>query len=254
MGRVLLLEDHHAFRHQFGRIFGDRFDHCLSVGEMAARGRELEDSDDSWDYAFIDFELSDRYTGFGALDYLRTYSSTTKAIVFTALGERGRTLFALAAREWFDAWGVLDKRAADDEALGNVAAGVNPSPQWDRLLAKSAVINGLFEKETWLQIWQLWAAYGGSQTAICKAGKLGPYPVREFGKGALKAVDLVKSEIPTIDAGSVRNPNLAAPHIRGNEATAVPLVEFYHAHSNFFNATELRGVLDRVQPWNNRLY
>jgi CheY-like chemotaxis protein len=251
MGRVLLLEDHEAFRHQFERVFEGRLDHCFNVGEMAARGRELENAGHSWDFAFIDFELSDRYTGFGALDYLRTYSPATKAIVFTALGERGRTLFALAARRWFNVWAVLDKRAARDASLHNIAAGVNPSPQWDKLLAKSAVVDELFAKEAWLQIWHLWAAYGGSQTAICKAGKLGPHPVREFGKGALKAVSLVKSEIPTIDAGAAWETNAAAPHVRANEATAVPLVEFYRAHSNFFNAIELPDILERVQPWNH---
>lgn len=250
MGRVLLLEDHHAFTYLFERVFEDRLDHCFNAGEVAARGGELGRTGQRWDYAFIDFELGDpRFTGFAALQYLLEESPKTKIVVFTAIGERGRTLFALAAREWFNAWTVLDKQAASDATLRKVAAGEDPAEQWQGWLAKSSVINGLFEKQSWLQLWRLWATYRGSQTAISKAGKVGPTPVREFGKGALKAIELLKHEVPSIDV-KVRNAGAMMPHQRGNEATQVPLVEFYHTHSNFFNAPELPEILELVEPWN----
>lgn len=252
MGRVLLLEDHQAFRDQFERVFGDRLDHCYNVGEMAAKAGELSRANQSWDYAFVDFELSDRYTGFGALYELANNSEDTRVVVFTALGERGRTLFALAAREWFNVWAVLDKNAATDATLRNVGAGVNPSPDWEeRVLPHSRVVNTLFRKPSWLQIWHLWVVYGGTRRAICQAGNgLTLNGVREFGQDASSAVEAVKAAVPLIDIRAAVGKKLAAaPHQAGKTPQAVPISEFYHAHSNFFNAPELPLILEDAQPW-----
>lgn len=251
MGRVLLLEDHDAFCLRFEPVYGDRLDHCYTVGQMATRGGELERAGEKWDYAFVDFQLEDHpgYTGFGALDYLHTFSPTTKVIVFTSLGEKGRTLFALAAREWFNAWTVLDKRSASNEALRNVAAGVEPSPQWQRYLARSSVINEFFKKESSLRLWKLFAFHGGTQSAICKAGKLGPNRVREFGKDAAGVVASIKRQIPLIDTSADGAPGVAAAVRRGNDPVAVPVVGFYRAHHNFFEAPELPDILETVEPW-----
>lgn len=246
MTKVLLLEDHQSFRHQFEHVFGDGVDHCFTHREMVDHG-------DGWDYAFIDFELNDKFTGLGALMYLRDYSPHTKVIIFTAIGERGRTLFALAGREWFNAWAILDKGRADDDILQGIAAGVDPTtPQWKGLLASSWMINNLFQKPSWLQIWRMWAIYGGSQRAISSAsnGDLTLAAVRDFGEDALAAADMVQRQFFPTDT----RPG-AAPGEAGNrryKQRAVPISDFYHSHSNFFDAPELAEVLEAAQPWQRR--
>jgi len=242
VNRVLLLEDHKSFRHHFELVFGERLDHCYTYRQMVEKGG-------GWEYAFIDFELNDRFTGLGALTYLREFSPETKVIVFTAIGERGRTLFALAAREWFNTWAMLDKGLVDDEILRGVAEGVDPTtPQWQAQLSCSWMINQLFRKPTWLDIWRLWSVYGGSQKAVATASGLSPATVREFGEDALKAVDMLQNQFFATRARVPVKPS-ATGIGRGNVQRAVPLCDFYQSHANFFDAADLADVLELVEPW-----
>jgi hypothetical protein len=238
VSKVVLLEDH-QFGHQFTHVFG-KCDHYFTVGEMAAAGGS------GWDYAFIDFELADKYTGLGALIYFREYSPQTKVIVFTAIGERGRTLFALAARCWFDAWALLDKGLASDETLGMVKDGVNPTTDvWTAKLARNGwMINMLFQKPLWLQMWRLWPIYDGSVRALRRANPdLRPSAIRDFSEQAPDVVSAFQDQF---------FPTEVALASRQNTARAVPLSTFGRTHSNFFSAPELTEVLEIAEPWNRR--
>src|SRR5690349_3817845 len=102
--RVLLVEDHAAFNGELRDGFG-RADitHARSVHAL----RPLPPAD--WHAAFIDSQLADDdLTGLSAYLHLRQVSPRTRCVTLTALGESGRTLFAVAASRWFRAWATLD--------------------------------------------------------------------------------------------------------------------------------------------------
>lgn len=248
--KVMLLEDH-QFGHQFRHVFGT-CDHYYTVGELAGA------SGSGWDYAFIDFELANNYTGLGALLYLREYSPETKIITFTATGERGRTLFALAAKRWFGAWALLDKGLAGDDTLEGIRAGINPTtPQWDSKLATSGwMINMLFRRPLWLQMWRLWPTYDGSVRALKTANpELGPAAIREFSEQAPEVVAALQATFfPTEITLAEQHTDRATGGKRGYAKRAVPLSAFGRTHSNFFNAPELPEVLEFAEPWSQRSY
>src|SRR3954466_6666899 len=63
-----------------------------------------------WDVAFVDFNLSSRTsTGLTALLRLHHERPATKIVTYSQFTESGRTLYAAAARQWFDAAALMDK-------------------------------------------------------------------------------------------------------------------------------------------------
>src|SRR5919107_1466595 len=133
-GQVLLVDDVPGERANFEHAFGTRLTVAPTIdilNDHLRRGVR-------WDVAFVDFNLSSRTsTGLTALLRLHHERPGTKIVTYSQFTESGRTLYAAAARQWFDAAALLDKTRNDPATLvhyvTSLRTGVNPTPApWQR--------------------------------------------------------------------------------------------------------------------------
>lgn len=236
---ALLLEDHASFDFHFEKVFSaERFTPIRSVEDLLA----YPDPAQEWDYAFIDFVLAGKLTGFTALDHLRRTSPRTRCIVFTALGEGGRTLYAVAASRWLGAWAIVDKQV-DTATLQAVRGGVDPTPpRWTTNLHHSGhLLDQLFPEPTSLQIWRKWREAGGTSRGFHYVDPRLVSPARRFAE---RAPDDVRNFQDAFLGGS-REP-LAGRKTRDAQLVVTPFIE---RHSTFFDAPDLDAAVRAGRPW-----
>jgi CheY-like chemotaxis protein len=243
MTTVLLVEDHPSPSYLFTQVFGAG---AVTWIKSARDAVDLIEQGYRPDVAFIDFELglqADDGTGLAVWLAFRTHSPETRGIAYTTLSENGRTLYAVAARHWLGAAAVVDK-SADGQMILALARGANAMhPGWQEKLRHASLIDGIFAKPLWLEIWRVWGkAHGSVSAVITLAGaQLTPTGVRKFQDDAVSHVLALRTTV--LGEEIVEDPN------RGNNARQAPLTAFAHAHSMFFAAPELRTVLDIAKPW-----
>jgi hypothetical protein len=244
--RILLVEDQPQSPALFRQLFDD-VDVCTDIRQLnlaIEAGRE-------WAAAFVDFDLSGAAeglfpTGLSALLRLREARPQTRRVVYTTLGENGRTLYAVAAYRWLDTAVVLDKSYGGSELRAAASPHeANPTPLgWQTKLTQHAyLIDHLFAKPNWLALWRIWRQYNGSIRAVGDDPPPGNNrnSVREFSVEATGAMTAFReafygSSPTTYDR-------------RGNSALATPLVAFAYANDKFFNAPDLEAVLAFAKPW-----
>ena len=181
-------------------------------------------------------------SGFAVWVALREHSPQTRSIAYSTLSDRGRSLYAVATRQWFGSFAIVDK-SADGPMLQALARGANVMPPgWQDRLREASRINGLFARPSWLDIWRTYEAAKGSAAAFRGlAPHLKSSMIRQFTEEAVDHVSAVRrlllGEQEVEDGG------------RQNIARNGPLVSFASTNSLFFNAPELQTVLDRVRPW-----
>ena len=113
-GQVLLVDDVPGERANFEQAFGGRLTVAPSIDILNDHLRHGL----TWDIAFVDFNLSSpTSTGLTALLRLHHERPGTKIVTYSQFTESGRTLYAAAARHWFDAAALMDKTKNDPATL-----------------------------------------------------------------------------------------------------------------------------------------
>lgn len=246
MERILLVDDQPQPGTHHTAVFGPLADVCTSVDQLTERLRR----GDTWSAAFVDFALSDdiggQRTGLSALRLLKQQRPETRRVVYTTLGENGRTLFAVASYRWLDTEVVIDKSAATKSVLENAAdvTAANPTASgWQRRLREHALlIDYLFADANWLGIWREWWAQNGSVSAVSK--QLGPpftpHVVQQFSTQVTQHV--LNFEAAFFGASAREREGRST-------ARATPVASFARRHDFFFQAVDLDPVLNDAAPW-----
>ena len=117
MNRLLLLEDHTAFRQTLSLVFEQEpdFEVVLQAGTLEEARRAIESTEESVDMGIIDFTLTDG-EGVELLPELREDNPEFVAMILTASLDRSDYARAVEA----GASGVLHKSADVDEILSSV--------------------------------------------------------------------------------------------------------------------------------------
>jgi ActR/RegA family two-component response regulator len=239
---VLLVDDQPAFGAIHHQAFGPAADWCTSTAQLA----EALKTGRRWTTAFVDFELGRHQpTGLTALSLLADYPET-RTVVYTTLGENGRTLFATAAYSWFGCSTILDKSHGDATTLRAAAAGHNPTPEaWrERLRQGPHLVDDLFQEPSWAALWRVWPEVNGSIKAAREAlPGHSDNSIRQFSKRALEAMENFRDTFLGPRTLTVS---------RGNTARATPLATFADSQDHFFKAPDLERALRHGQPWGRR--
>lgn len=236
---ALLVEDHASFDFHFEKVFtAERFTAIRSVEDLLAHPGPSH----PWNYAFIDFALAGTLTGFTALAHLRRTSPRTRCIVFTALGEGGRTLYAVAASRWLGAWAIVDKQV-DTATLRAVRSGTNPTPPgWTtNLHLHGHLLDQLFPEPTSLQIWRKWREAGGTSRGFQHVAPKLVTPARRFAERAPGDVRNFQAAF----LGGSREP-LVGRKTRDAQLVVTPFIE---RHSIFFDAPDLDVAVRAGRLW-----
>lgn len=245
------------------------------------------------DIAFLDFGLDTgglgcagrsrehTGTGLGALVELRKRfgddpGQKPKVVVTTALSDHGRKLFALAAMQWFGAWGIAEKGEMKENDIANAIKGKNPThPDLYRDFAKNGhLLDDLFADRQWAQIWQVWAMSNGldklayatldgavSEYAIKKFRVNMPERVRNLHDAfflhsnwaeltlAQKANDVTHTKAKDVFKGLISAKKRAENKKSYAREDYRPLLGLAHEQSQFFTAPELCDAVNLAQPW-----
>lgn len=154
--RVLLVDGLPAEQYSFASAFGSQ---ATCVADLDSLHTQLRGTE-TWDVAFVAYRLkSPAATGLSALVALREYRPTIPIVSYGDFGGGGQTLFAAAARHWFDSFALLDKGEADIETLRAyaqaVARGSDPtSDEWRNKLRHARLIDALLARPDWLKYWR----------------------------------------------------------------------------------------------------
>ena len=186
---VLLVDDTPGEVANFAEAF-DVLTHARTLAELdqaLASGRR-------WAVAFVDFNLgSPSYTGLTALLRLRHERPHTRLVAYSQLAEGGRTLYACAARHWFEADALLDKVHNESSNLrhyaGHLIAGIDPTPAgWQQRLSHAALIDDILAEPYWVQIWRAVHEAAGEMQAAAKLLNRDANQLRGFKDRATHAV------------------------------------------------------------------
>lgn len=263
--QILLVEDHAAYKYQFELAFPDNVDIFHSAEDYLSSRRS------GYDYAFVDFALSPgRKTGFSVILHLQATSPNTRIVVFNEVADSGRILFNIAAMRWFGVWGMMTKGAAADvNALSSVAHGVVPTPDgWRRSIHDSGfLIDGLFERPEWLDIWPVWVKYDGRADAVLRAHPdiaRSEYQLRTFSESTSATVESIEASLITkLNIGSTPRQRSERVSVADRYApvgrkqntrgtSQVRTVAFAQKHYVFFDAVDLRDAVRAGRPWERR--
>jgi hypothetical protein len=188
-GLVLLVDDVPGERANFEQAFGTRLTVAPSIdilNDHLRRGVR-------WDVAFVDFNLSSRTsTGLTALLRLHHERPATKIVTYSQFTESGRTLYAAAARHWFDAAALMDKTKNDPGTLvryrESIRAGINPTPvMWQRRLHWAHLIDNLLADPAWVRVWRALRDAAGDMSAVAEMLQVEPSSLRSFKDRATEA-------------------------------------------------------------------
>ena len=188
-GNVLLVDDVPGEGANFERAFG----RALAVVPGVDQLNELLRAGAEWDVAFVDFNLSsDTSTGLTALLRLHHERPATRIVTYSQFTESGRTLFAAAARHWFDAAALLDKTRNDPGTLVDyvtaLQAGHNPTPvPWQRRLGHAALIDSLLADASWVRTWRALRQAAGDMAQVAELLQVEPGSLRGFKDRATEA-------------------------------------------------------------------
>ena len=188
-GRVLLVDDVPGERANFERAFGS----ALAVAPTIDHLNQLLRTGASWDVAFVDFNLSSTTsTGLTALLRLHHERPDTRIVTYSQFAESGRTLYAAAARHWFDAAALLDKTRNDPKTLVHylmaLRVGDNPTPApWQRRLEWSPLIDSLLADASWVRIWGALRQAAGDMARVAELLDVEPGQLRGFKDRATEA-------------------------------------------------------------------
>lgn len=187
--RVLLMDDVPGERANFEHAFGMG----LSVAATIDRLNEHLRRGVEWDVAFVDFNLSSATsTGLTALLRLHHERPRTRIVTYSQFTESGRTLYAAAARHWFDAAALLDKTRNEPRTLvGYVDAlrsGANPTPPaWQRRLQSAYLIDSLLADASWVRIWRALRDAAGDMSLVAELLQMEASSLRGFKDRATDA-------------------------------------------------------------------
>jgi len=188
-GRVLLVDDVPGEGANFERAFG----RALAVAPTVDHLNELIRLGARWEVAFVDFNLSSQTsTGLTALLRLHHERPETRIVTYSQFTESGRTLYAAAARHWFDAAALLDKTRNDPATLvhylTSLRAGLNPTPvPWQRRLGHAALIDSLLADASWVRIWRALRLAAGDMARVAELLEVEPGSLRGFKDRATEA-------------------------------------------------------------------
>jgi ActR/RegA family two-component response regulator len=231
--RVLLVDDVPGEAVNFYDAFGSGLTAVRTVEDLEQR---LADGE-SWDFAFIDFNLSLRSeTGLTAMLSLRSVRPETRLVTYSQLAENGRVLFAAAARHWLGARAILDKSQNDPATLRRyvtaMTAGLDPSPvQWRNRMHRAYLIDGVLPDELWVDRWRALDRASGDVTIAAQLLNLKAAHLRGFKDRATSAVNQFNEaffDIPN------RGPSRNKKGILGT---------FVARHTSFLTAPDLPRLL-----------
>jgi ActR/RegA family two-component response regulator len=219
--------------------FAAAFDALTQVRTISQLDDALAAGHD-WGLAFVDFNIgSVTHTGLSALLRLRSERPQTRLVAYSQLAESGRTLYACAARHWFNADALLDKVHNDSANLRfyaeQLTAGVDPTPvRWQQRLEHAGLIDDIVAEPYWVQIWRaLYEAAGEMQAAARLLGR-DPTHLRGFKDRAMPAVVEYNFEIHDI----------ARPRNQRNKKGV--LATFAARHWQFLGAPDLATAMSPI--------
>ncbi len=189
--RVLLVDDVPGERANFVQAFGPN----LTVVPSVAQLNELLHDGVRWDVAFVDFYLgSNSSTGLTAQLRLHHESPDTNIVTYSQFTENGRTLYAAAAKHWFDAEALMDKTMNDPETLvryvTDLMTGADPTPPgWRRRLLWSHLVDDLLAEASWVQIWRAILDSAGEMARVAELLGYEVAQLRPFKDKATAAVN-----------------------------------------------------------------
>jgi ActR/RegA family two-component response regulator len=230
---VLLVDDVPGEAVNFARVFGEQLTSARTLAELD----DWLDSGQTWDLAFVDFNLSDAsVTGLSAMLRLKQLRPQTKIVTYSQFAENGRVLFAAAARHWLGARAVLDKSQNHPQTLARYAAtlagGLDPSPvQWRNRLQRAALIDALLPDLAWIERWRALDRAAGDVGAAARLLNLKTSHLRGFKERGVLVVNQVNEaffDLP--NPGPSRNKKGI-------------LMTFVAQHNSFLTAPDLPVVL-----------
>ena len=240
-GQVLLVDDVPGERANFEQAFGTRLTVAPSIDILNEHLRHGL----RWDVAFVDFNLSSR-TSTGLTALLRLYHDRpgTKIVTYSQFTESGRTLYAAAARHWFDAAALMDKTRNDPATLvryrESIHAGINPTPvMWQRRLHWAHLIDNLLADPAWVLVWRALRDAAGDMSAVAEILQVEPGSLRSFKDRATEAAIMFNDKFHDIP-----------PPLRTRNKKGI-LAAFAAEHRHFLTAPDLSTVMS---PGTRRRY
>lgn len=246
------------------------------------------------DIAFIDFGLDtaglgyagrtreQTGTGLGALVALHKrfggpeQNQMPRVVISTALSDHGRKLFALAAMQWFDVWGIAEKGGMKEGDIADAVAGKNPTHPdlYHDFSEYGHTLDDLFADPQWAQIWQVWAMSNGlDKLAYANLdGAVSEYAIKKFRINmpervknlhdafflhsnwaeldlAQKANDVTHRKAKDVFKGLISAKERAANKESYAREDYRPLLGLAHEQSQFFTAPELCEAVQLARPW-----
>lgn len=232
-GRVLLVDDVPGERANFEHAFGNKLTVAPTVDVLNDHLRR----DLSWDIAFVDFNLSSpTTTGLTALLRLHHERPGTKIVTYSQFTESGRTLYAAAARQWFDATALMDKTKNDPATLvryrESICAGINPTPvMWQRRLQWAHLIDHLLADASWVRVWRALRDTAGDMSAVAELLNIEAGSLRGFKDRATEAAIQFNERFHDIP-----------PPVRTRNKKGI-LAAFAAEHRHFLTAPDLSTVM-----------
>lgn len=230
---VLLVDDVPGERANFQLAFGPRLSVAVSVDQL----NELLRRGMSWDVAFVDFNLSSATsTGLTALLRLHHECPQTRIVTYSQFTESGRTLFAAAGKQWFDAAALLDKTKNEPDTLvmyaESLIAGLNPTPvPWQRRLQYSYLIESLLADASWVRVWKALRDAAGDMARVAELLQVEASSLRGFKDRATEA------------AISFNEKFYDVPHPGRTRNKKGILAAFAAEHRHFLTAPDLSTVM-----------
>ena len=232
-GEVLLVDDVPGERANFERAFGRSLSVASSIDQLNEHLRHGL----VWDIAFVDFNLSSSTsTGLTALLRLHHERPGTQIVTYSQFTESGRTLYAAAARHWFNSAALLDKTKNDPATLTRyleaINAGVNPTPvPWQRRLQWSHLIDSLLADASWVRIWRALRDAAGDMARVAEILHIEASSLRGFKDRATEAAIQFNEKFHDI------------PHPGRTRNKKGILAAFAAEHRHFLTAPDLSTVM-----------
>jgi hypothetical protein len=188
-GQVLLVDDVPGERANFVQAFGADLTVATTIDALNDHLRRGL----TWDLAFVDFNLSSATsTGLTALLRLHLERPLTQIVTYSQFTESGRTLYAAAARHWFNAAALMDKTKNDPGTLVRyreaIIGGGNPTPMpWQRRLQWAHLIDNLLSDASWVRIWRALRDAAGDMALVAEMLHIEASSLRGFKDRATEA-------------------------------------------------------------------